>query len=119
MRNFATIYNKYQDRDYFGQEARIRRKCLELDKMHERGQAMHLTQADVCNHYNFHDRALTWEWFRMLELAVDSNCLGKLADRIKYDQRMTLEFLEILTGDKWLGLNNSQIAEMIKELSNE
>ncbi len=105
------IFKKYAAKDYWGYEPDM--KVKEWQYAVERGDAnaKKYTEKDVRDNIAKLERnGFDWMVNKYKEL-IETKNVAELKSRVRYDQKVSLEIYEVLTGEKIAGKSNKQLAE--------
>jgi hypothetical protein len=117
------IFQKHQEKDYWGNAAIIERKKLERDQARARHELAGLedletfsTDEDIEQFYYYHCLSFVHEQFANVGRAVREKDTAWLSEHVRYDQHLSLELYELVTGQKVRGLSNKKLRVIFEGL---
>lgn len=120
---FEQLFAKYYDeRDYwgdYGEHGVVTSRLKALKHEHEQGRALDISEQDV------KDASREWAYnfakTRLEELDQrfsdpTSSDFARLSEIVRYDQRFTLELCELVAGERFKGLSNGRIKQLLSRI---
>lgn len=100
--SFDKIYDKYAKKDYWDLASFIENKKAELKRFQEKGDknALKYTEADIEKSILDQNKTAMKNMYDQLKDAHDRKDLPFLQERLRHDQKITLEFFADITGVK-------------------
>ena len=107
------IYKKYSEKDYWGTKRSIDNKIREWELAIGKGDAnaQKFTKQDIIDGFEKQDRAGFEYMVQKIKKRIEDKDVKGLKSGIRYDQKMSQDVYEVLTGKSLKGMNNKELGE--------
>lgn len=107
------IYEKYHNLDYWGYGDSLKSQLKSWKYAYDRGDkgALKYTEQDIIDNMWKRERMDFDAIVNSVRDMVSNKDLAKMISRLRYDQKVSLEIYEVLTGEKIKGMSNKQLSE--------
>lgn len=107
LQKMREIYEKYEAMDYWGNAALIEQTKAERDQRDPS-----VTDQQIEDYFHEKSQGFVRERAFRILYAVDGGDYDWLVEAVRYDQPMSLELFELVTGEKVKGLSNKKLAKV-------
>lgn len=112
------IWRKYSAKDYWCDDGIIANTKATRDRMRESFPNKEFpTDAEIEDHYHQKSLSFVHEQHARVSRAVHKRDLKWLVANVRYDQPLTLDLYELVTGTKVRGLSNKKLKRVFHELA--
>lgn len=112
-----SIYEKYHNQDYWGYKDTLASQLKSWKNAYDKGDvgALKYTEQDIIDNIYQREKIDFDRIVKNIQDMIATRNLKDLISRIRYDQKVSLDIYEVLTGEKIKGKTNSQLAEYFNE----
>jgi hypothetical protein len=107
------IYEKYHNSDYWGYGDSLKSQLKSWKYAYERGDvgALKYTEQDIIDNMWKRERIDFDTIVNSVRNMVSKKDLAMMISRLRYDQKVSLEIYEVLTGEKIKGMSNKELSQ--------
>jgi ribosomal protein S18 acetylase RimI-like enzyme len=112
-KQIEAIYEKYHNIDYWGYKDSLNSQLGSWRNAYARGDkgALKYTEQDIIDNMWKREKMDFDTIVNSVRDMVSKKDLAKMISRLRYDQKVSLEIYEVLTGEKIKGMSNKQLSE--------
>lgn len=112
-RQLESIYEKYHDLDYWGYGDSLKSQLNSWRNAYAKGDkgALKYTEQDIIDNMWKHERMDFDRIVSSVREMIYNKDVTMMISRLRYDQKVSLEIYEVLTGEKIKGMSNKELSQ--------